>query len=654
MSTEEKKMTPEEIELDWLKNVYQGDKPQLTLRALLMGAALGGFMSLSNLYVGLKTGWGLGVAITACILAFAIQRILGVRMTMLETNCMQLTASSAGYSTGGTMVSAIAAFLIIQGAHMPWYVLAPWTFFLAMLGVCMAIPMKRMMINVEQLKFPSGIACAETIKSLYSEGNDAVDKARALGFAGAFGALLAWIRDAGIPTMVQAASTVVSGAASGAATVATGVAEVVSTASVALGSAVSAGAATVWKWVPPFPSQIAFPGNIGGIPMGKLTMSFDMSAIMIAAGAIMGWRTAWSLLFGAIVNYALLVPYMVQLGAINAEKIGYREIVKWSTWTGSSIMVAAGLLTFLMQYKTLLRAFSGLAGVFSGKKAEAADKDPLEDIEVPSSWFLIGLVVSGIGCMFVLQHFFNTSWWMSIVAIVMTFFLALVACRATGETDTTPIGAMGKITQLMFGVLAPANKVTNLMTAGLTAGAAGASADLLTGLKCGHLLGANPRKQFLAQLAGIFAGTLIVVPAFYLLVPKADMLGTDQWPAPSAQVWAAVANLLANGLSSLHWTAQYGLACGILIGVLLTLADSYLPAKLRKFVPSSMGVGLAMVIPFFNSLSMFIGALIAMVWEKQAPQHCDKYMIPIASGIIAGESLMGIVVALLTAVGVIG
>ena len=159
----------------WYENYYQGDnQPQLTVRAIVMGMALGGVMSLSNLYVGLKTGWGLGVAITACILSYALwQSFLKIGlaktpMSMLENNCMQSTASSAGYSTGGTMTSAIAAYLIITGENMPFWVLFSWTAFLALLGVSIAVPMKRQMINREQLKFPSGIAAAETLRSLHA------------------------------------------------------------------------------------------------------------------------------------------------------------------------------------------------------------------------------------------------------------------------------------------------------------------------------------------------------------------------------------------------------------------------------------------------------------------------------------------------------
>src|SRR5512136_498994 len=150
---------------------------QLTWRAVIMGSFLGAFLSLQNLYVGLKTGWGLGVAITSCILSFTIWKSLRTMfpklfktdMSILENNAMQSTASSAGYSTGGTIVSAIAAYLLVNGQHIGYGLLSAWVFFLAVLGVTMAIPMKRQMINVERLKFPSGIAAAETLKSLHND-----------------------------------------------------------------------------------------------------------------------------------------------------------------------------------------------------------------------------------------------------------------------------------------------------------------------------------------------------------------------------------------------------------------------------------------------------------------------------------------------------
>lgn len=624
--------TPEQVQVGnhtdperkWFAEVYQGDTvPQLTLRAVLMGSLIGGFMSLSNLYVGLKTGWGLGVAITACILSYAIwttlhtlfPRMFPTQMSILENNCMQSTASSAGYSTGGTMVSAISAYLIITGGHMSWPVLAAWTFFLAALGVFMAIPMKRQMINVEQLTFPSGVAAAETLRSLHSHGGEAVAKARALGFAGLFGAGVAWFRD-GMAT---------------------------------IGSLLPAPLAKLT-----LPAHLSFPGTLAGKPLASWTMAFDLSGVMIAAGALVGWRVTWSMLIGAFVTYGFLAPWMVDVGAIDGEKLGYRAIVGWSTWAGASIMVASGLTMFAMQWRTVLRAFSGLGAIFGGTRSSA--DDPLEAIEVPPTWFLAGTILSGMGCIAVLYFCFQTSILMGIIAVLGTFFLAIVACRATGESDITPVGAMGKITQLTFGILAPSNMVTNLMTASVTAGAAGSSADLLVDLKSGYLLGANPRKQFIAQFLGIFAGTLVVVPAFYLLVPTADVLGSDTWPAPAAQVWAKVAELLKDGLSALHPTAQVGMLVGCLIGIALPLLEKFLP-KARPFIPSATGLGLAMVIPFYNTLSMFLGACIATVLQKKAPAFGERYIVAVASGIIAGESLLGVFVAImgevLKAVGVL-
>lgn len=598
----------EDPEHYWFHNVYRGPGvPQLTWRAVIMGSIIGGIMSLSNLYVGLKTGWGLGVAITACILSYSVwttlhrllPRLFKTQMSILENNCMQSCASSAGYSTGGTMVSAIAAYLLLTGTHMGWEVLTLWTFFLAALGVFMAIPMKRQMINVEQLKFPSGTACAETLRSLHAHGEEAMRKAKALGWAGLTGGLIAVVRD----------------------------------------------------WLAWIPAQIPFLGTLAGRKMGTWTFSLDLSGVMVAAGALVGWRVSWSMLLGGVICYGILSPWMVSIGAIDGNALGdngYRTIVGWSTWTGAAIMVASGLTMFAMEWRSMARAFSGLAAIFGKKKS--ATHDPLEDIEVPSSWFLWGTALSGLGCILILHFVFETTWWMGLIAVMATFFLALVACRATGESDITPVGAMGKITQLTFGFLAPSKMTTNLMTAGLTAGAAGSSADLLNDLKSGYLLGANPRQQFIAQFSGIFAGTLVIVPAFYLIVPDASVLGGAQWPAPSAQVWAKVAELLKEGFSALHPTARWGMLIGILIGTLIPLLEKYLPTKYRKFIPSATGLGLSMIIPFYNSLSMFIGACIATYLEKRHPKVAEAYIVPVSSGIIAGESIVGVAIALKMAI----
>ena len=185
--------TPEEIERQWFLQCYKGrgdSMLQLTWRAVLMGSALGGVLSLTNIYIGLKAGWAFGVAITACILSYAIWTslhrvgLVRTKMTILENNCMQSTASSAGYSTGGTLVSAFSAYLMLGNPELSIPIMMGWVFFLAVLGVTMAIPMKRQMINVEQLRFPTGVAAAETLNALHSTGEQGMRSARALSIAG--------------------------------------------------------------------------------------------------------------------------------------------------------------------------------------------------------------------------------------------------------------------------------------------------------------------------------------------------------------------------------------------------------------------------------------------------------------------------------------
>lgn len=613
-------MTTEEKDRYWYENIYQGDNmPQLTVRAVIMGMLLGGFMSLSNLYIGLKTGWGMDVAITACVLSYAtwstlsrlFPRFIKSEMSILENNAMQFTASSAGLSTGGTMVSAVSAYLIVTGDHIGFWVLIAWTFFLAVLGVMMAIPMKRQMINNEQLPFPSGIAAATTLKSLHLRGGEAVLQARSLFTAGAIGAIIAWMRDA--MSLLSPRFCI--------------------------------------------PSLIEVPFlKVGGVTAMQYTFAFEGSLLLVAAGAIMGFKVAWSLLLGAAINYGILAPYIydhfIHIDPVTGlvihdaiEKLGYRGIVSWSMWTGAAIMISSGIVSFALQGKTLLRAVTS----FRRKGEGMRETNPVDRIEVPNSWFIWGTLLSGAACVVLLKYAFHTDLWMGILAVPIAFFLALVACRAMGETDITPVGAMGSITQLTYGIIAPKNMVTTLMTAGVTAGVAGSTADLLRNSKCGYILGANPRKQFLAQLLGVFAGTAVIVPAFFLIVNDASVLGSDRFPAPSAQVWAGVATMLSQGLSSLHPTAQWGLAAGLIIGAALPLMEKYLPRRINTFIPSSMGLGLALVIPAWNSISMFIGALIALLVTRGSPKVAETYTIPVASGIIAGESLMGVAIALLIA-----
>jgi OPT family oligopeptide transporter len=608
------KGTPEEIERQWFEQVYRGrgdSMPQLTWRAVIMGSILGGVLSLTNLYIGLKSGWGFGVAITACILSYAIWTslfragIVKTQMTILENNCMQSTASAAGYSTGTTLISAFAALILITGQPLPLGLSFAWVFFLAILGVTMAIPMKRQMINIEQLRFPSGTAAAETLRALHSHGEKGMRAAKGLGLAGIIAAVDKFWAD-GFPVLDKF---------------------------VHAGGRLAVWSSTdlinrVQTWVLGAETFKIWNGR---------TAVFSWDSIFVAAGAITGMRVCVSMLVSATLCWAVYVPILQNRGYISMEG-GFKQVVQWTLWGGVACMVSAGLLNFVFQLKTSLRAFTSLGKMF---RRGGRGQDALEEIEAPMPWFLIGQVVSLIALGYLAKRSFDIPYWLAAVALVLSFVLALVACRVTGETDTTPVGPMGQLTQMIIGGIHPGSATTTLMSANMVSSAAISSADLLTDLKSGYLLGANPRKQFIAQFSGIFIGTLVTVLSFSVIVPSAKVLGTDQFPAPAAQSWRAVALTMSKGFGELHPIKKHAIEIGAGVGIILGLLPVFFP-KQQKYFPSAAGAGLAWTFLWYYSLLFFLGALAAWIWKKAAPKNAEEFTYPVASGVIAGGSLMGV------------
>jgi OPT family oligopeptide transporter len=582
------KGTPDEIERQWHEQCYVGRGDTIaTWRAVIMGSLLGGILSLTNLYIGLKAGWGFGVAITACILSYAIWtslhriRIARTPMTILENNCMQSTASSAGYSTGGTLVSAFSAYIMLNNQTLPFSLMLGWVFFLAVLGVTMAIPMKRQMINADQLRFPSGIAAAETLRALHAKGEKGTRAARALGIFGGL-TMISTFWSEGL-RLINAKWE----------------------------------AFQISTWVGSF-NQAVF----GPVWTGR-TVMFIWDPIFIAAGMIVGMRVNLSIILGGITCWMIFVPW-VQAHIPEASGLtGYRDLVQWTLWGGVACMVTSSILGVLLQWRSAMRAFSSVGAMFRG--ATRQSNNPVDAIETPISWFLWGQLVSLIALGWLAHYTFHMPWWQSILAVVLSFALALVACRVTGETDTTPVGPMGKIMQLTF----------------ITAGAATSSADLLTDLKSGYLLGANPTKQFIAQFAGIFIGTLVTVSAFGVLVPNAAALGSDQFPAPAAQAWKGVAEALALGISHLHPVKVWSMAIGGLVGIVLIVLPRLFP-KRAHLVPSPAGVGLAWTFHWFYSVLFFTGGIVGWIWHKRNARQSEEFLFPVASGVIAGGAIMGV------------
>ncbi|MGN6110297.1 MAG: OPT family oligopeptide transporter [Kofleriaceae bacterium] len=588
----------EDPETIWLRDVYRPDEVNLTVRAVLVGAALGAVMCLSNLYVFFKTGWSMGVTLTACILAYAVfaaarpKRPLG----MLENNALTTVASGAGYMTGGGNMAALGALLMVTSVRPEPIPLMLWLAVIATLGVFAAIPIKRQLINREALAFPTGTATAETIRSLHTQVQaGAPNKARALLYAGLFGAAIAWLRD---------------------------------------GWKVVAGA-----WSPGI--------DLAGHSLMSWTISLKTEVVLLGAGALMSFRTGWSVLLGGVLTYVVLGPALLDQGLISG--VTYKAIVAWTLWPGAAILVSSGLTSFLLDYKSLGRAFSGIAKILRRNRA-AGPSEAISAVEAPDWWFPAAFMVLSPVVIFLMAIMFQIPVWAGVIAVVLAVLLGFVAARVTGDTDVTPTKALGPVTQMVFGAMTPGNLSGNIMSANVTGGIGLHAADLLTTLKTGWLLGAKPRHQLYAQLFGVLIGAVVVVPMFMLILPDPSVLGGDDWPAPSCVVWAGVSEAFANGLGSLHSSSRWAIAIGVALGACLAVLEKVSPPRARRFLPSASGIGIAMVVPCSNSISMFIGALTAEILRRRNPKVADAYVVPVASGLIAGESLMGVAVTILTTV----
>jgi uncharacterized oligopeptide transporter (OPT) family protein len=591
---------PEEV---WLREVYRPDEPNLTLRGIIVGIFIGAVMSVSNIYVFFKTGWSLGVTITACILAFAVFKLLqqlGMRpLTALENNALTTVSSGAGYMTAGGNAAAFGALMMVTTADPNKIGLVAWFAIIAALGVFVAIPIKRQLINKEALAFPTGTATAETIKSIHVAGDGkGTSAAKVLGLAALAAGVLTVVRD-------------------------------------------------LFKWVP---TQWAPGLQIAGHEIAKWTISIKTEVVLLGAGALMSFRTGWSFLVGAIINYVVIAPVLLEHGLIKqigGKPISYAGIIDWTLWPGAAILVGAGVTAFALDYKSIARAFSGLGAVFDPKR-RGEPAHGIAAVEAPDWWFPAGLMLLTPAIVALMYLMFDIPVWAAVFAVPLAVLMGFVASRVTGETDVTPTKALGPVTQMIYGAITPGNLTGNIMSANVTGGIGLHAADLLTTLKTGWLLGAKPRHQVYAQLLGVLAGAAIIVPLFYLVVPISQ-LGSDAWPAPSALVWANVSKAFVGGIGALPSSAKIAIFIGLAFGVGLTLVEKAVSKNVRQFLPSPSAIGLAMVVPFSNSLSFFLGGLIAELVRRRMPRH-DSYIVPLASGLIAGESLVAIAITISTTV----
>jgi uncharacterized oligopeptide transporter (OPT) family protein len=538
---------------------------------------------------------------------------LGSDLTILENNAMQSIATSAGYMTA-PLVASLPAYMLVTGSPIPPWQVMLWMIGLSVLGVLFAFPLKKRFINDEQLPFPEGYAAGVVMDNLHaSSGAEGLFKAKVLGLGAGLSALLQLLRSEKVMHALR----------------------------------------VPFLTVPEYldaPLYRLFTPRIAGISLVDLGIRIDTSIVMLGTGGLMGVKAGLSLLTGAFVNYVVLAPWMMKLGVI--EGTGFRNVTKWSLWWGVAMMTTASLFSFFSRPEVLIGAFRRLRG------GRAGGRDVLGHIELPLRVSMWGVPIVGALVVAMGHWFFGVEWWLGVIAIPLVFLFSIIAVNSTGLTAITPGGAMGKLTQLTYGALAPGNMTTNLMTAGITSEVVLNASNLLMDIKPGYMLGAKPRQQAIGHVIGVFAGALVVVPVFYLMF-RGDVsrFTSDLLPMPAAQVWRAVAELLAKGFSSVHPSARWAMAIGALLGIAIEWAN----LRTRgKFPLSGVGIGLATVVTFPDVLAMSSGALLFWLLErriKDPARTAHRVLVAnretICAGIIAGGALIGIVLILIET-GVLG
>jgi putative OPT family oligopeptide transporter len=581
---------------------------RLTVRGVVTGMVLGGGLSLCNIYTGLKVGWGLGMSITAALLGYGFWQLLQLTgrtrgLTIYETNINQTAASSAAAISSAGLVAPIPALTMLTGQKLGWGALVIWTFSVCLVGIVVAISLRRQLIEVDKLTFPNGVATGETLKEMYAHGSEALARMWMLGGA----------------------------------------------AVVAVAIKLTEHFASISRWNLPASWNVR-PGGVleksghSGMTLGNLGFAIEPTALMYAVGVLIGPRVGISLLLGALLAWGWLAPVAFELGWVEAgpadpERSWYTHGLQWLLWPGVALMVTSALTSFAFSWRSIANTFR--------RKPAAAAKAPKADEVMSRQWFMVSLVVVMAISVALQVALFSITAWIAALGVLLTFLLALVAARVSGETNITPVGAMGKVTQLFFAILAPGQPAANLMSANVTGGAASQCADLMHDLKTGYMIGARPRLQFMAQVMGALAGALVGSAGYLILVPDpATQLLTDQWPAPAVASWKAVAELFMLGLNALPPGAVPGMWLGGLAGIVLAVLEKTLPKKAAFWVPSATSIGLAFVIPAYNSMSMFFGATAAWALSRWVPNWSARFLIVLASGLIAGESLSGVGLAL--------
>lgn len=585
---------------------------ELTAMSLTTGLILSVVMGAANVYLGLRVGMTVSASIPAAVLATGLLRGVFNRRSILEANIVQ-TSASAGESLAAGIIFTMPA-LILTGI---WQDFDYWTTTLValsggLLGILMMIPMRRaIVVESTDLKFPEGVACAEVLRAGAAEHGEI--EGESLGTELVFGGLLAG-------ALIKFCS----------------------------------GFLGILK------ASVEYGARAGG---RTWYFGMDVSPALLAVGLIVGLPVASQVFLGGALGWYVLIPL---LSTQPMEGSAVEHAFKlWSTeirYVGVGAMIVGGLAAIWKVRHGIAAAFRELFGNLQAPATVGGEQSDREsdvlnrNLEFP---YLVGLglVCAAIvfGVYFVLlQRSLGITLLATGAALVLSFFFTAVASYIVGlvGNSNSPVSGMTISAVLLTGLMlwvgnfsGEAGILAMLGVAGIVCCVACTAGDVCNDLKTGQLVGASPRSQQIAQVLGVLVAAFIMAPVMKILHEGSLNAGTggiggEELVAPQAGLFASLAKgFFAEG-STIPWDM---VGWGVGLAVLILIADLPLALKHSSFRLHVMPVAVGIYLPAELSVPILLGGILHwLISRRPSSEHAVKRSVLLASGIIAGESLMGV------------
>jgi len=372
-------------------------------------------------------------------------------------------------------------------------------------------------------------------------------------------------------------------------------------------------------------------------------MGMSWSLLSFGSGLLVGLRITLSMGLGMVVSWVLCPSFLVSFEAIKAAT--FADTIRWVMWPATGMMVAGGLTSLALKWRLIVKTFTSLrhsSAVVPGKEAST---------DFPIAWVMWGSIGLSVLLCAVQYVSLGMPIWITLLALLLSVPLMLVGIRVLGETNWAPISAMANMMQAIFAVVVPGHVPTNMIASGMSGTIAGNGESLMQDYKTGKMIGASNRHLTYVQLMAVPVGSLAVSVIYPILRDRYGVVDTPghtaELSSPISVKWAGFAELLAKGLGSLPPGSGWALVIGVTIGILVALGEN---TPWKKYLPSPTGIGIGMLIPGVAMLPMVIGGIAQAIWAKFNPKQEEAYNTPLASGFIAGEALVSVILAIIAAV----